>query len=196
MARFEEIARQLRTWNVRWRWEGNSGHPRRLTDALTQMMDERGYTVDVAEDDIRAEPLANVAEFAGVAIGLKEEPQSEALRRKRAYLVAGIVLLPVVVGIFLIRYALNRWQYNIGLEWRGEMYSAAERAEATSAGAERANIVSDVRLTLRSRTFEGSQALDDPQVIRADLDLLYGMVVAQLPQLALHSGHGSSTEQS
>ena len=124
MTDLDSLVEQQRLWNIRWRWEGQSGHPRRLADSIVQILEERGYHVKLAEGEIKAEPLAGVAEFQGAVIGTVQEPKEEALKRKWGYLVAGALLVPLVLGIFMLVYAFKRRTYYLGLHWRGEMYKA------------------------------------------------------------------------
>lgn len=192
MADFETLRDQQRTWAVRWRWEGQSGHPRRLADSVVQMLEERGYQVELSEGEIKGEPLGNVAEFEGAAIGTAWEARSETLRRKWGYLVAGVVLAPLIAGVFLILYALKRRRYQVGLQWRGEMYTAGAQAGAQGMTAQRANVVSEVRIYLRSAAQEGDTEVKGAEAFRKiDADALPQVIEASVPHLALRPGSGT-----
>ena len=187
MADLDELVEQQRLWNLRWRWEGESGHPRRLADSIVQVLEEGGYHVQLAEGEIKAEPLAGVAEFQGAAIGTMREPKEEALKRKWGYLVAGALLVPLILGIFMLVYAFKRRTYYLGLHWRGEMYKAEAHVGAQGMAAQRANVISEVRMSLRSAAQEGDSDIKGIESLRKidAADTLAQMLEASVPRLAL-----------
>ena len=64
----DELKAEQAAWSVLWRWEGSSGHPRRMADTFAQALEKLGFSVDIAETPLREGGLENVAEFEGVII--------------------------------------------------------------------------------------------------------------------------------
>lgn len=181
---FEELRAEQESWPVRWRWEGTSGHPRRMADSFAQAFEEQGFSVDMAEGPMQPGPLENVAEFEGVLVARARQARSEALRERWAAAVLGVLLLPVLVGLFLLRFALDGRRNGISLEWRGEAYSTRARADQGGFGAERSGVVSEVRLTMRVAAFEGGQLRKDAPGLQPAVDALQHRLNAALPALA------------
>jgi hypothetical protein len=191
---FDELQKEQAGWPVRWRWEGASGHPRRMADALARAFEEQGLAVEMAVAPSQPGPLENVAEFEGVLVSRARQPRSEALREKWAAAVLGVLLTPVLVGLFLIRFALDGRRYGVSLEWRGEAYSTRARADQGGFGAERSGVVSEVRLTLRAAAFDGGQLKKGAQGLHPALDALQARLDAALPSLAPSVGQGSEAQ--
>ncbi len=185
---FEELRAEQEAWPVRWRWEGTSGHPRRMADSFAQAFEEQGFSVDMADGPMQPGPLENVAEFQGVLVARARQPRSEALRERWAAAVLGALLLPVLVGLFLIRFALDGRRYGISLEWRGEAYSTRARADQGGFGAERSGVVSEVRLTMRVAAFEGAQIKKDIRSLLPTMEALQRRLETALPSLAPAAG--------
>lgn len=192
MLTFDDLDRLLQTCPVLWRWEGRSGHPRQLADVLGQVLEDRFYNVETAGNDIQAEALANVGEFQGKIVAKRQGSRWEAFRERWAYALIGLILLPLFVGIFLIIAAFAPRRYYIGLYWRGEVYTASGRVESASWGIERANVISDVRLTIRGiegfgtpkpRPEPGHPNRPDRPEFREDISLLIQRAAIRLPEL-------------
>ena len=94
-----------------------------------------------------------------------------------------MLLLPLVVGVFLIRFALDGRTSRIALEWRGEAYSTRARADQGGFGAERVGVVSDVRVAMRAAVVEGGQVRKDVAALQPHLDALQIELGGALPSL-------------
>ena len=116
----ESLITRQDTWQVFWRWEGTSGHPRRIADKLADILEDNGYTVGVAEGRLRQEPIASVADFEGALIGERRQSINEALTEHKTYLLLGFILTPLLVGLFLIWSAFQTRRTCFGIHWRGE----------------------------------------------------------------------------
>ena len=145
----ENLIREQETWQVFWRWEGTSGHPRRIADKLADILEDQGYAVRVAEGQMRQEPIATVADFEGALIAERRQSVQEALAEHRFYVIVGILLLPLLLGLFFLWSAFQTRRTCFGIHWRGETYLAAARGGSERFSAERSALISDVRLTLR-----------------------------------------------
>ena len=184
----KELKSTMADWPVQWRWEGTSGHPRRMADIFVQTFEEQGFTVEVADTPLSQGPLGNVAEFEGALIARANQSRKGAAKKKWAAGVVGIALLPLVVGYFVLKYAFEARKYTVGLEWRGEAYSSTARADQGGFGAERAGIVSDVRVTLRGAVFELGKLINDTSDIQPKLNALEGAFSETLPSLSMPTG--------
>ena len=184
----EELKSTMADWPVQWRWEGTSGHPRRMADIFVQTFEEQGFTVEVADAPLSQGPLGNVAEFEGALIARASQSRKGAAKKKWAAGIVGIALLPLVVGYFVLKYAFEARKYEVGLEWRGEAYSSTARADQGGFGAERAGIVSDVRVTLRGAVFELGKLINDVSDIQPKLTVLEGTFSETLPALSMPTG--------
>lgn len=153
----DALRAEMDTWPVQWRWEGTSGHPRRMTDNFVQALEDEGFTVDMADVPIAQGPLGNVGEFEGALIARWRQPALSALRRKWFAAAVGILLLPVIVGIFMIKYSMDGRRHVVALDWRGEAYPTTARAAQVNFGAERTGIVSDVRVTMRGAILDAGR---------------------------------------
>ena len=172
-------------WPVQWRWEGTSGHPRRITDTLVQALEDEGFTVDLADVPVKWGPVGSVGEFDGALVARRRQSSAEAVRRKWFAAAVGVVLVPVVVGIFMVRYALDGRRLHLALDWRGEAYPATARADKGGFGAERAGIISDVRVTLRAAVFDANRMARDLSDLHSALD----RVQWRLSEDAAHPHH-------
>ena len=184
----EGIKATMEGWPVQWRWEGTSGHPRRMVDNFVQTFETQGFTVDVADVPLSQGPLGNVAEFEGALIAHARQSKGGAAKQKWAAGIVGIALLPLVVGYFVLKYAFERRKYEVGLEWRGEAYSTTARADQGGFGAERAGIVSDVRVTMRGAVFELGKLINGVSDIQPKLNVLEGRLLDTLPSLSAPAG--------
>ena len=184
----EELKAAMEGWPVQWRWEGTSGHPRRMTDTFVQTFESLGFTVEVADVPLSQGPLGNVAEFEGALIARANQSRRGAAKKKWAAGIVGVALLPLVVGYFVLKYAFAGRKYEVGLEWRGEAYSTTARADQGGFGAERAGIVSDVRVTLRGAVFELGKLINDVSDIQPKLNVLEGTLSETLPALSMPTG--------
>jgi len=180
-----------------WRWTGTTDHPRQLTDTLRLALEQAGFMVDVVvEGEPKREVLGEVADFDGSISGVSNENMSSALKRKWPWLALGVLLLPVLVGLLLIRYALRPRTYAVQLSWRGEMYEAAASSERRGESREsesRARIVSDVRLELGAaaiepKPFGGQSTLTGDETLEAAVSSL----IADLQRLLGSEGEASS----
>ena len=184
----EELKATMESWPVQWRWEGTSGHPRRMLDIFVQTFEAQGFTVDVADVPLSQGPLGNVAEFEGALIAHARQSKGGAAKKKWAAGIVGIALLPLVVGYFVLKYAFEGRKYEVGLEWRGEAYSTTARADQGGFGAERAGIVSDVRVTMRGAVFELAKLISGVSDIQPKLNVLEGTLLDTLPALSAPAG--------
>lgn len=184
----EELKTAMEGWPVQWRWEGTSGHPRRMTDTFVHAFEAQGFTVDVADVPLSQGPLGNIAEFEGALIARATQSSGGAAKKKWAAAVVGVVLLPLVVGYFVLKYAFEGRKYEVGLEWRGESYSTTARADQGGFGAERAGIVSDVRVTLRGAVFELGKLINDLSDVQPKLNVLQTTLSETLPALSMPTG--------
>lgn len=183
MPELDELREELQGWPLRWRWEGSTGHPRRMVDALTQQLQELGYSVTVAEGEMRSTPLGNVGEFEGALIARAYQSRKEALKQKWPYALFGVILLPVLIGIPLLRYALDPLRYQIGLSWRGEAYPAGARLEVQQYGMERTTIVSEVRLACHATALEGDEVRPEDVTMQHHAVALKEHIDSALPPL-------------
>ena len=184
----EELKATMEGWPVQWRWEGASGHPRRMMDTFVQSFEAQGFTVDAADVPLSQGPLGNVAEFEGALIARAVQSRGRAVKKKWVAAVVGVALLPLVIGYFVLKYAFEGRKYQVGLEWRGEAYSTTARADQAGFGAERAGIVSDVRITLRGAVFEVGRLLKDVSDIQPRLNILQDTLSETLPSLSMPTG--------
>ena len=174
----ETLRLEMSEWPVEWRWEGTSGHPRRITDNFVQALEDEGFTVDLADVPVTQGPLGNVGEFEGAIVARWKQPSLSALRRKWFAAAVGVVLLPVIVGIFIIKYALDGRRHLVAIDWRGEAYPTTARAGQANFGAERTGIVSDVRVTLRGAIMDANKMVRDLSDLQPALNRLQWEVVA------------------
>ena len=181
----ENLRSEMAKWPVQWRWEGVSGHPRRILDNLVQTLEDHGFTVDVADVPLTQGPVGNVGEFEGALIARLRQSRTAALRRKWAAALVGVLLAPVVVGIFMIKYALEGRKYQLGLEWRGEAYPSTARADQGGFGAERSGIVSDIRVTMRGATSDADRQVNDLSDLQPTLDRVQWTLSETLPSLTM-----------
>lgn len=193
MPSLENLRRQQLKWYIHWRWEGVTGHPRHLADTLVETLEDRGYTVSISEGDLRSEPLSNTADFEGIAVALRRQSTLATLKERWKVLTIGAVFPPALyltgdlVFLFafigLIIWALFfRHKYRIGLQWRGEAYSATGYGEIIGGRAERASTISNVRLTLRVGKGASRGNFEE------DLDAVVQQVESMLPRLVPGSG--------
>ena len=175
-------------WPVQWRWEGTSGHPRRITDTLVQTLEEEGFAVGLADVPVKWGPVGSVGEFDGAIVARRRQSSAEAVRRKWFAAAVGVVLVPVVVGIFMVRYALDGRRLHVAVDWRGEAYSATARADKGGFGAERAGIISDVRVTLRAAVFDANHMAKDLSDLQPTLDRVQWRLSEMLPTLTMPAG--------
>ena len=180
----DELKATMESWPVQWRWEGTSGHPRRMVDIFVQTFEAQGFTVDVADVPLSQGPLGNVAEFEGALIAHANQSKGGAAKKKWAAGFVGIALLPLVVGYFVLKYAFEGRKYEVGLEWRGEAYSTTAHADKGGFGAERAGVVSDVRVTMRCAVFELGKLINGVSDIQPKLNVLEGTLLDTLPALS------------
>jgi hypothetical protein len=109
----EDLRSEMADWPVQWRWEGTSGHPRRITDNFVQALEDEGFTVELADAPLSPGPLGNVGEFEGAIIARWKRPSLKALRRKWFAATVGVVLAPLIIGLFIIKYALEGSRQNV-----------------------------------------------------------------------------------
>ena len=171
---------------VHWRWEGTSGHPRRITDTFAQTLQDEGFAVDLADVPVAMGPVGNVGEFQGALVARWRQPALSALRRKWFAAAVGLVLVPVIVGIFMLKYALDGRRHVVALDWRGEAYPTTARAGQVNFGAERTGIVSDVRVTMRGAILDagrvaGSHAELEPTLDRVQWKLSHVLTNLTMP---------------
>ena len=188
----EELRSKMETWPVQWRWEGTSGHPRRMVDIFVRTFEAHGFTIEVAELQGGNGPLKNVTEFEGVLTGLSSQSKAGAARKKWAAGIVGIALLPLVIGYFVLKYTFHERKYEVGLEWRGEAYSTTARADQGGFSAERAGILSDVRITLRGAVFELGKLIKDVSDIQPKLNTIQATLLDTLPTLSAPSSVSSA----
>lgn len=172
-------------WPVQWRWEGTSGHPRRITDNFVQALEDEGFTVELADVPIAAGPLGNVGEFEGAIIARWKRPSLKALRRKWFAAAVGVVLAPLIIGLFIIKYALDGSRQNVALDWRGEAYPTTARAGQVNFGAERTGIVSDVRVTMRGAILDAGRMASSQADLRPTLDRVQWKLEHMLTNLTM-----------
>ena len=184
----ENLRSEMAAWPVQWRWEGVSGHPRRMTDVFVRALEDQGFTVDLADVPLSWGQARNVGEFEGAIIARWRQSSGEALRRKWAAAAVGVVLAPVIVGIFMIKYALEGRRHQVGLEWRGESYPATARADKDGFGAERTGIVSDVRVTLRGAISDANRLVRDLSDMQPSLNRIQWALEGILPTLTMPAG--------
>lgn len=168
----DSLRTEMAEWPVRWRWEGTSGHPRRMTDNFVQALEDEGFSVDVVDVPIAHGPVGNVGEFEGALVARWRQPSLSALKRKWFAAAVGVVLIPVIVGIFMIKYALDGRRHVVGLDWRGEAYPTTARAGHANFGAERTGIVTDVRVTMRGAVVDADRMVNDLANLQPKLDRL------------------------
>ena len=137
---------------IKRRWEGSIGHPRRLIASARAVLEDAGYTVRSDYND-RAAPVRDTSYFEGEITARQEQ------RLVNPWLMAlGVLTLPLVMGYWIIKGAFGWKRSLIQVEFEGESYYVGAREERSvqaesqgrSAYAERAGVVSDVRLTLRA----------------------------------------------
>ena len=175
-------------WPVQWRWEGTSGHPRRITDTLVQALQDEGFAADLADVPVKWGPVGSVGEFDGALVARRRQSSADAVRRKWFAAAMGVVLAPVVVGIFMVKYALDGRRLHVALDWRGEAYPATARADKGGFGAERAGIISDVRVTLRAAVFDANRMVKDFSDLQPALDRVQWRLSETLPTLTMPAG--------
>lgn len=172
-------------WPIKWRWEGTSGHPRRMTDNFSQALEDEGFTCELADVPISQGPLGNVGEFEGALIARWRQPRLTALKRKWFAAAVGIVLVPVIIGIFMIKYALDGRRQFVALDWRGEAYPTTARAGQANFGAERTGIVTDVRVTMRGAVVDAGRMVNDHSALQPKLDRLQWKLQHSLTNLTM-----------
>ena len=188
----DELKSKMETWPVQWRWEGTSGHPRRMADIFVQIFEAHGFRVDIVELQQGNDSLKNVTEFEGALTGQSSQSRTGAVKKKWAAGIVGIALLPLIIGYFVLKYAFQERNYEIGLEWRGEAYSTTARADQGGFSAERAGIISDVRVTLRGAVFELGKVIKDLSDIHTKLETIQATLTEALPALSAPSSMTSA----
>ena len=181
----DELRTEMAEWPVRWRWEGTSGHPRRMADNFVQALEDEGFTVDAADVPIAHGPVGNVGEFEGALVARWRQPSLSALKRKWFAAAVGVVLIPVIVGLFMIKYALDGRRHVVGLDWRGEAYPTTARAGQVNFGAERTGIVTDVRVTMRGAVVDAGRMVNDLANLQPKLDRLQWKLQHSLTNLTM-----------
>ena len=181
----DSLRSEMAEWPVEWRWEGTSGHPRRITDNFVQALEDEGFTVDLADVPVTQGPLGNVGEFEGAIVARWRQPSLSALRRKWFAAAVGVVLLPLIVGVFIIKYALDGRRHLVAIDWRGEAYPTTARAGQVNFGAERTGIVSDVRVTLRGAILDANKMVRDLSDLQPALNRLQWKLSQSLSTLTM-----------
>ncbi len=181
----DTLRSEMAEWPVQWRWEGTSGHPRRITDNFMQALEDEGFTVDLADVPITQGPVGNVGEFEGALVARWKQPSLSALKRKWFAAAVGLVLAPIIVGIFMIKYALEGRRHVVGLDWRGEAYSTTARAGQVNFGAERTGIVTDVRVTMRGAVLDAGRRVNDLTNLQPKLDRMQFKLSHSLTNLTM-----------
>ncbi|MCY4624551.1 MAG: hypothetical protein OXC99_06090 [Chloroflexi bacterium] len=181
----DTLRSEMAEWPVQWRWEGTSGHPRRITDNFMQALEDEGFTVDLADVPITQGPVGNVGEFEGALVARWKQPSLSALKRKWFAAAVGLVLVPIIVGIFMIKYALEGRRHVVGLDWRGEAYSTTARAGQVNFGAERTGIVTDVRVTMRGAVLDAGRRVNDLTNLQPKLDRMQFKLSHSLTNLTM-----------
>ena len=181
----DALRAEMAEWPVQWRWEGTSGHPRRMTDNFVQALEDEGFTVDLADIPIAQGPVGNVGEFEGALVARWKQPSLSALKRKWFAAAVGVVLAPVIVGLFMIKYALEGRRHVVGIDWRGEAYPTTARAGQVNFGAERTGIVTDVRVTMRGAVVDAGRRVNDLANLQPKLDRLQWKLSHSLTNLSM-----------
>ena len=181
----ETLRSEMAEWPVEWRWEGTSGHPRRITDNFVQALEDEGFTVDLADVPVTQGPLGNVGEFEGAIVARWRQSSLSALRRKWFAAAVGVVLLPVIVGFFIIKYALDGRRHLVAIDWRGEAYPTTARAGQVNFGAERTGIVTDVRVTLRGAILDAHKSVRDLSELQPAMNRLQWKLSQSLTNLTM-----------
>ena len=150
-----EVVEQLRGLDPAppQRWEGKIEHPRQLLSGLRALLEDLGYEASAALDE-RTSPIRDVSYFHGILVGKKEQDKI------RPQLIAlGVLLLPVIVGIFILARANRQSRAVILIELEGESYLTRAGGEDSQAGprarrsvAERSGVVGDARMAVRLLT--------------------------------------------
>lgn len=204
-------------WPVISRWEGKTGHPRRMRDSLIDIVERHGYMrLHTPESSVEPSSVPGASDFDGAGIFGRRGTRLQALWERRLSLIVGLLLalgagvgavfgvgsvsdfeeLPPMLGtgggvsgalVIWLLIVLSRPRfYYIGLSWRGEVYEAAGRTEASSTVRQAANVVSDVRFVARAYTgfknpLQRSKPLRvDPHVQRADFQTAAKRVVDEV----------------
>ena len=164
---------------------GHFRPPRRITDNFVQALQDEGFTVDLADVPVTQGPLGNVGEFEGAIVARWKRPSLSALRRKWLAAAVGVVLLPVIVGFFIIKYAMDGRRHLVAIDWRGEAYPTTARAGQVNFGAERTGIVSDVRVTLRGAILDANKKVRDLSELQPALNRLQWKLSQSLSNLTM-----------
>ncbi len=181
----ENLRSEMAEWPVEWRWEGTSGHPRRISDNFVQALQDEGFTVDLADVPVTQGPLGNVGEFEGAIVARWRQPSLSALRRKWFAAAVGVVLVPLIVGLFIIKYSLDGRRHLVAIDWRGEAYPTTARAGQANFGAERTGIVTDVRVTLRGAILDAHKSVRDLSELQPVMNRLQWKLSQSLTNLTM-----------
>lgn len=171
------------TGRVRWRWEGRIGHPAQLGALVANLLEDAGYQVHRNFWD-RPGALRDTAFFEGAV-----EAEQEVRHIEWMQVPLGVVLSPLVIGVWLLRGALTGPTARVAVNYEGEEYWASARDSQATGGlvAEHAGVLSDVRVALRVEQRWPRWRLFHPrkasQRLASDLESVASMVQWEIPKL-------------
>ncbi len=134
-----------------WRWEGQTGYPRRFISAVENILEDSGFRVhsDYREDDAS---LRDSAYYGGSIRGIKEISYLSWVT-----LAIGVLLLPLIVGFWVARAAFKKERAVLDISFNGELYWATARAQTSRAdmvgsepSIERSGVLADLRITIKA----------------------------------------------
>ena len=172
----DRATRVQQSWPVVSKWEGKTGHPRRMLDTVVAILRHHGFAPLLnPEPVVRPSGVSNTSDFDGAAIFGRRGTRLQALRARKVALIVWLVLAvsiggavaagvpgdpgvrfglgggaSLVVAIWALIALSSPRRFCIGVVWRGETYQAEGRTAASTTVRQAANVVSDVRLATRA----------------------------------------------
>jgi len=132
---------------VLWRWNGHVGHPRAFGGMLKATLDTQGFTTnDPADRKYYSEEQAALRDTAYFKTHVHAKKDFRLFKGWKLLALVFVCLIVVIVGWIILWLLMRKRRRLISIELAGEQYMASGKG----AQAERAAVVSDVRLTLRA----------------------------------------------
>ena len=156
------------------RWDVRVASPRKLFRALHDFLDDRGYVHEYEPLKTERDAIDGCAVFKSELTG-----KMDSLRRNRAYLIFGIILLPTILlttlGISFIRQSRYTLRTIVSVSVEGEAYLARD-SKRGPVRSEVLDMVSDARVTLelKSGPAKGDAGIWTPSDDRREVTRLAG----------------------
>jgi len=159
---------------ISYKWDVRVASPRKLFRALHDFLDDRGYVHEYEPLKAERDAIDGCAIFKSELTG-----KVDSLRRDRAYLIFGIILLPTILlttlGISLIKQSRYTLRTIISVSVEGEAYLARD-SKRGPVRSEVLDVVSDARVTLelKSGLAKGNDGIWKPSDDRREAIRLAG----------------------